>query len=93
VKRSSFSLPDLILPAAVLVLVAVGVLFIYSAGLDTGSARNSGAWIRQLIWAVTGIAIMLFLTFFSISTVRTYALAIYAANLVLIVVTLLFGAR
>jgi rod shape determining protein RodA len=91
VKRPSFSLPDLILPAAVLVLVAIGILFIYSAGLDTGSARNSGAWIRQLVWAVTGLALMLFLAFFSLTTLRTYALAIYAANLLLIIVTLLFG--
>ena len=90
-KRPSFSLPDLILPAAVLVLVAIGILFIYSAGLDTGSVRNSGAWIRQLVWAVTGLALMLFLAFFSLTTLRTYALAIYAANLLLIIVTLLFG--
>jgi rod shape determining protein RodA len=91
VKRPSLSAFDLMLPAAVLALVAVGILFIYSAGLDTGSARSSGAWIRQLVWAITGFAIMLFFTFFNLSTLRTYALAIYAATLLLIVVTLLFG--
>jgi rod shape determining protein RodA len=71
--------------------VAVGVLFIYSAGLDTGTARSSGAWIRQLIWAASGVAIMVFLTFFSLTTLRAYALGIYAANLLLVVVTLVFG--
>ncbi|MCX7030465.1 MAG: rod shape-determining protein RodA [Spirochaetes bacterium] len=90
-KRPSLSPFDLMLPAAVLLLVAVGVLFIYSAGLDTGSARSSGAWIRQLVWAATGVALMLFLTFFNLATLRTYALGIYAGNLLLIVVTLLFG--
>jgi len=91
VKRPPLSPADLVLPVASLVLVAVGVLFIYSAGLDVGSARGSDAWIRQLVWAATGIAIMLFLTFFSLSALRAYAFAIYAANLLLIVVTLVFG--
>jgi len=91
VKRPSLSPTDLLLPVAVLLLVAVGILFIYSAGLDSGTARNTGAWIRQLVWAVTGIAIMVFLAFFNLSTIRTYAFALYAANLLLVLVTLLFG--
>jgi rod shape determining protein RodA len=91
VKRPQISLVDLLLPAAVLVLVAAGIMFIYSAGLDTGSARSSGAWIRQIVWAATGIAIMLFLTFFNLSTLRTYALGIYAATLLMVTVTLVFG--
>jgi rod shape determining protein RodA len=91
VKRPPLSAADLLLPAAALALVVVGILFIYSAGLDTASGGNTGAWVRQLIWAVSGIALMLFLTFFGLGVLRTYALAIYGANLVLIVVTLLFG--
>jgi rod shape determining protein RodA len=91
VKRPSLSVSDLMLPVAVLMLVAVGILFIYSAGLDSGTARSTGAWIRQLVWAVTGIAIMLFLMFFNLSTLRTYAFALYAGTLVLILVTLAFG--
>jgi rod shape determining protein RodA len=91
VKRPPLPTSDLILPAAVLVLVAVGILFIYSAGLDSGSRQNSGAWIRQLIWAASGIVIMVFLTLFNLGTLRTYALAVYAANLLLLAVTLVFG--
>ncbi len=90
-KRPSLSAADLVLPGTALALVAVGVLFIYSAGLDTGTARSSGAWIRQLIWAASGVAIMVFLTFFNLTTLRAYALGIYAANLLLVVVTLVFG--
>jgi len=91
VKRPSLSLADLLLPAAALLLVAVGILFIYSAGLDSGGVRSSGAWIRQIIWAASGIAIMVFLAFFSLGTLRAYALVIYGANLLLVVVTLLIG--
>jgi rod shape determining protein RodA len=40
---------------------------------------------------VSGVAIMLFLTFFNLTTLRAYALGIYAANLLLVVVTLVFG--
>lgn len=90
-NRPSLTPYELLLPAAALALVAIGVLFIYSAGLDVGSARNEDAWIRQIVWAVTGIAIMLFLTFLNLATLRAYALAIYAGSLLLIVVTLLFG--
>ncbi len=90
-KRQPLSALDLLLPGAALTLVAVGVLFIYSAGLDTASGGNTGAWVRQLIWAGTGIGLMLFLTFFQLGMLRTYALAVYAANLLLLLVTLIFG--
>lgn len=90
-KRSPLSPYDLVLPAATLALVAIGVLFIYSAGIDLASARDSGAWIRQIVWAVTGTAIMLLFTFLNLATLRAYAFALYAGNLLLIVVTLLFG--
>jgi rod shape determining protein RodA len=91
VKRQPLSALDLLLPGAALALVTVGILFIYSAGLDTATGENTGAWVRQLIWAVTGIGLMLFFTFFQLSALRTYALAVYAANLLLLLVTLLFG--
>jgi rod shape determining protein RodA len=91
VKRQPLSALDLLLPGAALALVTVGLLFIYSAGLDTATGENTGAWVRQLIWAATGIGLMLFLTFFQLGALRTYALAVYAANLLLLLVTLLFG--
>lgn len=90
-KRQPISALDFLLPAATLALVVVGILFIYSAGLDAATGENTGAWVRQLIWAVTGFGLMLFFTFFQLGTLRTYALAVYAANLLLLVVTLLFG--
>jgi rod shape determining protein RodA len=91
VKRQPLSALDLLLPGASLALVAVGILFIYSAGLDTATGENTGAWVRQLIWAGTGIGLMVFFTFFQLGMLRTYALAVYAANLLLLLVTLLFG--
>jgi rod shape determining protein RodA len=91
VKRPPLTLSDLTLPVAVLLLVAVGILFIYSAGLDAGTGRNTGAWIRQLVWALTGMGIMLFFALFNLSTLRTYAFVLYSANLLLILVTLIFG--
>ena len=90
-KRQPLSALDLLLPGAALALVTVGVLFIYSAGLDTATGENTGAWIRQVIWAATGIGLMLFFTFFQLGALRTYALPVYAANLLLLLVTLLFG--
>jgi rod shape determining protein RodA len=91
VKRQPVSALDLLLPGAALALVTVGILFIYSAGLDTATGENTGAWVRQLIWAVSGIGLMLFFTFFQLGALRTYTLVVYAANLLLLLVTLLFG--
>jgi rod shape determining protein RodA len=91
VKRPSLAAPDLLLPGASVVLVAVGVLFIYSAGRDSLSGASTGAWIRQLVWAATGLGLMAFFTLFGLGTLRTWAPAIYGANLLLLLFTLAFG--
>ncbi len=79
------------LPAAAVALVAVGILFVYSSGVNSSRVQVSDAWIRQLAWAVTGIGIMAFLAFFDLGMVRMVAAYAYGVNLLVLVLTLLIG--
>ncbi len=89
-RVSAFSF-DLVLFAAVMALVIIGVLFIYSSGVNASGALVSSEFIKQMVWAITGVALLLFFAFFSYSVLRTYSLYIYAASLLLLLLTLVIG--
>jgi rod shape determining protein RodA len=82
---------DLVLFAATALLMAVGILFIYSSGVNSSGSQMSGEWIRQVIFAVTGIVLLVIFTFLSYTTLRIFSLYIYAAGLLLLLLTLVMG--
>ena len=43
---------------ATVALVAIGVLFIYSSGVDSTGVSVSQEWIKQIVWAMTGFALL-----------------------------------
>ena len=49
---------DFIILAAVLALISVGICFIYSSGFTSDGINTSNEYIKQIIWAVTGLVIM-----------------------------------
>ena len=84
---------DPVLFSTTIALMAIGVLFVYSSGVNASGVLVSREVVKQVIWAVLGVGIMLFFTFFSYTTLRALALSIYAGNLLLLVFTLLFGSQ
>ena len=50
---------DFVLFGATFLLIMVGVLFIYSSGVNSSGIAVSREYIKQLIWAATGIGILL----------------------------------
>jgi len=91
VKQFSLAAFDAVLFAATLALVAIGVLFIYSSGVNANGLLVSREFIRQIVWGATGIVLLLFLAFFNYANLRNLALYLYAANLLLLLVTLAIG--
>ncbi len=90
-KRVSLFGFDFVLMAAAVILVVIGVLFIYSSGVTSTGVLYSGEHIRQIIWAVSGLVLMVLFTLFSYTRLRGLAPWLYAGGLFLLMVTLLVG--
>ena len=90
-RRIALASFDLVLFGAVLLLIGVGVLFIYSSGINSSGVQMSREFLRQAVWAVTGVALMTFFAFFSYTTLRMLSLYIYAGGLFLLLITLVIG--
>jgi rod shape determining protein RodA len=82
---------DLALFLPAIALLAIGILFIYSSGVNSRGALVSREFLRQMIWAFTGIGILLFFSFFDYGTLRVFSLYIYGANILLLILTLIVG--
>jgi rod shape determining protein RodA len=82
---------DYILLLAALVLSVFGVLFIYSSAITSTGLLVSEEYIRQIIWDVAGLVIVLSLAMVNYRRIRDLAVYLYLGNLALLVYTCLFG--
>ncbi|MCX7025713.1 MAG: rod shape-determining protein RodA [Spirochaetes bacterium] len=89
--RKTLSEMDWFIVAATFSLVVVGILFIYSSGVTSEGVLVSGEYLKQAIWAVTGILLMLVFAVFDYQRLRDYTFVIYAVFIVILVYTRLFG--
>ncbi|HVP19521.1 MAG TPA: rod shape-determining protein RodA [Spirochaetia bacterium] len=90
-RRSATLSFDFVLFGATFLLILMGVLFIYSSGVNSSGASVSREYLKQLIWAATGIAILLLFSFLSYGTLRMVSVYLYAISLVLLLVTFVVG--
>ncbi len=90
-RRELASRLDPILGGSALLLVAIGILFIYSSNVTAEGAIVSRETLKQIIWAVLGVGVLVFLAFFGYGRLRAISLYIYGGNLLLLVITLVFG--
>ncbi len=82
---------DIVLILSVLGLISLGIAFIYSSGVTSGGVQVSAEWIRQIIWAVTGMALMTTFALIDYRRWKQWAVPAYTGILVLLVMVLLFG--
>ena len=90
-KRRAFFGFDIFLLGATLVLMVIGVLFIYSSGVTSTGQSYSDEYKKQIVWIITGIIIMVIMFFSRISQVKALSFYIYVFFLLLLVLTLFFG--
>lgn len=89
-SRSIFGF-DVYVLAATVALLVVGVLFVYSSGFGTPGEVRSREYVRQIIWAVTGLGILITLAIVQYQTIKPWIPYIYLLVLLLLVLTLMFG--
>lgn len=89
-SRSIFAV-DLYLALSTIALVVVGVLFVFSSGVTATGQIVSTEYLRQIAWGVTGMAIMLAVTFVDYRLINRPATTLYWLVIAILIITLLFG--
>src|SRR3954471_19940667 len=80
---------------ALLALMAVGTLFVYSATMASDSASAQPfydqTWFRQIVWYALGIGAAAALCYVDYRTIARWSLVIYCVTILLLIVVLIPG--
>jgi rod shape determining protein RodA len=90
IKRSLADM-DFSILGAVVVLITIGVLSIYSSGMTAEGLLVSDEYLKQLIWALTGLVLMITIAAVDFTRVKDYSFIIYGFFLLLLIYTRIFG--
>ena len=82
---------DPILLLTSLALVATGILFVYSSGVNSAGVSVSNEWLKQIVWAASGLVLMVVFAVTNHQRFKARTPYIFLAALALLVVTLMFG--
>ncbi len=90
-KTKIFQAFDFFIILCVLFLVTMGILFIYSSGINSSGFNVSNEFLKQIIWAATGIAMMLFAAVLDYRRIDRYVPYLFAFLVFILIYTKLFG--
>ena len=90
-KNKILAMFDYLLILVVLILVALGVLFIYSSSINSEGVSVTNEYIKQIIWASIGFVIMIFVTLYDFRKTESFTPYLYVFLILLLVYTRIFG--
>ena len=90
-KNKFLAMFDYLLILVVLILVALGVLFIYSSSINSEGVSFTNEYIKQIIWASIGFVIMIFVTLYDFRKTESFTPYLYVFLILLLVYTRIFG--
>lgn len=90
-KKNFLERFDFILILSVLILVGLGVAFIYSSGINSSGILVTNEHIKQIIWAGIGLVFMIFFAMYDYRKLSRYAVQFFAGFLALLIFTRFFG--
>ncbi|MCH5292075.1 MAG: rod shape-determining protein RodA [Treponema sp.] len=90
-KLKIFSMIDYLLLACVLLLTTLGIVFIYSSGINSDGVLVSNEYLKQIVWASVGLVAMTITVFFDYRRFERVSHIMYAAILVVLLYTRIFG--
>ncbi|MDY6935651.1 MAG: rod shape-determining protein RodA [Spirochaetota bacterium] len=89
-KKNEYQI-DYILVFAVILIVFIGTLTIYSAGFDPIEKVNNGIYKKQLLWFIIGFSLMIAISFLNYQLLGDYSPYIYITVLIVLIFTTIFG--
>ncbi|MCU0821624.1 MAG: rod shape-determining protein RodA [Spirochaetes bacterium] len=90
-KKSGIYKIDYVLVFALVALVFIGILMIYSAGYDPIEDVNLGLYKKQILWFIFGFVLMIAATFINYNMLGHYSLPIFGTLLFILLLTTIFG--
>ena len=82
---------DLILLIPVLILITIGIIFIYSSRVDSNGVLVSEEYIKQIIFASTGLILMIGFSLFDYRRFEKISKYFYYALIVILLYTVFFS--
>jgi len=82
---------DFFLLLPILILMILGILYIYSSGITSAGVQVSDEYIKQIVWASTGLVIALALSILNYRKIYSISIYIYLLSLIPLLYTLLFA--
>ncbi len=82
---------DYVLFLAVAFLSTIGILFIYSSGINSTGDSVSNEYIKQIVWALSGLILMVAITFVDFRRVADRTFLMFAIALGILLYTRIFG--
>ncbi len=91
IKIRIFSLFDYLILSASIFLMIIGIFFIFSSGINSENILVSNEYIKQIIWAVTGLFIMFFAALIDYRKIKRWLKWIFPGLLAVLLFTRFFG--
>lgn len=82
---------DFVLFGSTIALMVIGILFIYSSGINSDGMLVSNEFVKQIIWASLGIGLLLLFSFLDYARLEDYSAYIYGGMVLILIYTRLFG--
>ena len=82
---------DVLMFGAIFVLIVAGILFIYSSSRDATGLVYSNEYLKQIVWAVSGLCLFFLVSLSDYAKVARYAVHFYVVVVVLLATTLAVG--
>ncbi|HHU36631.1 MAG TPA: rod shape-determining protein RodA [Treponema sp.] len=87
----NFTYFDYLLFLSVMILTVIGILFIYSSGINSDGILVSKEYIKQIVWAVSGLFIMGLIAFTDYRRYADRTFIVFVVSLLVLVYTRYFG--
>ena len=87
----NFTYFDYILFLAVVLLTVIGIAFIYSSGVNSDGVSVTGEYLKQIVWAVCGIVLMLGMTMLDYRRFADRTFLLFGVAIALLLYTRIFG--
>lgn len=86
-----FASIDYLLFFACAFLTFIGILFIYSSGINSDGVLTSNEFVKQIIWGSTGIILVIVVSLYDYTKIKEYSSFIYIAGILVLLYTIFFG--
>ena len=90
-KSKLLSRFDYILLLAIAILVTIGVMFIYSSGINSEGVSRTNEWQKQIIWAGIGLVILIVTAIYDYRRLENISMWLYIGLIIVLVYTRING--